>query len=102
VDGAVVGVDDRVGEVEFPGGRVELSTVPPDDPRTTTVMVAVREPDPRFVLDTLATLDTGHNPDAEHRPLPAGRFNPEEGGAVEVLDGPAPRSSIRALRRATR
>lgn len=34
--------------------------------------LAVRLPDMKFVLDQLALLNRGHNPDAEHRSLPAG------------------------------
>ncbi|MDG6101538.1 hydrolase [Dactylosporangium aurantiacum] len=67
--------------VEFPGGRVEPNTI------TTLIagiedqakfaafaakMVAVRSADLRFVLDRLAVLDAGGNPDVQRRPLPAG------------------------------
>ncbi len=34
--------------------------------------LAVRVQDTRFVLDQLAAVDAGRNPDAEHRPLPPG------------------------------
>ncbi|GAA4985653.1 hypothetical protein [Kitasatospora paranensis] len=57
--------------VEFPGGRVEKA-----DPAVATALpgrlVGIRVADTRFVLDRLADLDAGGNPDAEHRRLPAG------------------------------
>jgi predicted dienelactone hydrolase len=59
-------------EVEFPDGRVEVSAVPPLSPDVVAKAVAVRVADTRFVLDSLAALNAGHNPDADHRPLPAG------------------------------
>jgi predicted dienelactone hydrolase len=51
---------------EFPDGRLivpqfEIDMEPGDFAR-----------DARFVLDQIETLAAGHNPDAEHRPLPAG------------------------------
>jgi dienelactone hydrolase len=55
------------GEVEFPDGRVVLTRSAPD-----ADAVAVRAADLRFVLDRLAVLDRGGNPDAEQRPLPRG------------------------------
>ncbi|MCB5169081.1 lipase [Streptomyces bambusae] len=55
------------GEVEFPDGRVVLSR--PGDPAEA---VAVRAADLRFVLDRLAELARGGNPDAGRRPLPRG------------------------------
>jgi predicted dienelactone hydrolase len=67
--------------VEFPGGRVEPNTIMAllaqfEDPAQfdafATKMVAVRSADLRFVLDRLAILDAGGNPDAERRRLPAG------------------------------
>ncbi|MFI6449209.1 alpha/beta hydrolase family protein [Kitasatospora sp. NPDC050543] len=57
--------------VEFPGGRVaalDLST----ERATLQKLLDVRVDDTRFVLDQLAAVDAGRNPDAEHRPLPAG------------------------------
>ncbi|WP_371648841.1 MULTISPECIES: alpha/beta hydrolase family protein [unclassified Streptomyces] len=59
------------GEVEFPDGRVVL-TRPEEDEDTITKAVAVRAADLRFVLDRLAYLDRGGNPDAQRRPLPRG------------------------------
>ena len=71
----VVAIDHThdASEVEFPGGRIEVSTLP----AVTTTQVAteaeqVRVAGTRFVLDELAVLDRGGNPDFEHRPLPAG------------------------------
>jgi hypothetical protein len=59
------------GEVEFPDGRVVLSSSGYSDPETTAA-VAVRAADLSFVLDQLTLLKQGGNPDAEGRPLPRG------------------------------
>ena len=68
-------------EVEFPGGRVVAGVLPqlfqqaqqPGDFQALAAKIFdVRIADTRFVLDRLAALDHGINPDAEHRPLPAG------------------------------
>jgi Platelet-activating factor acetylhydrolase, isoform II len=61
-------------EVEFPGGRVERGRHDPDNDLTRDPYdaVRIRLADMRFVLDQLAALNAGHNPDAERRPLPAG------------------------------
>ncbi|MEV0569969.1 hydrolase [Dactylosporangium sp. NPDC050588] len=67
--------------VEFPGGRVEPNTITAliaqiEDTAQfdafAAKMVAVRSADLRFVLDRLATLNHGGNPDVERRRLPAG------------------------------
>ena len=58
--------------VEFPDGRVETPAMPPFTPEVLEKAVAVRVADTRFVLDTLAALNAGANPDAEHRRLPSG------------------------------
>lgn len=67
--------------VEFPGGRVEPNTIMAliaqiEDPAQfeafAAKMVAVRSADLRFVLDRLAVLDAGGNPDVERRRLPNG------------------------------
>ncbi|MFH8801021.1 alpha/beta hydrolase family protein [Streptomyces sp. NPDC017936] len=58
------------GEVEFPDGRVV--TRPDPDPVDRPAAVAVRAADLRFVLDQLAVLHRGDNPDAGRRPLPRG------------------------------
>ncbi|MGJ6961059.1 alpha/beta hydrolase family protein [Streptosporangium sp. G11] len=64
-------------QVEFPGGRVERARLPPVPDKEafeklTKVLLATRVEDMRFVLDRLARLDRGHNPDEERAPLPAG------------------------------
>ncbi|GAA2479373.1 lipase [Streptomyces longisporus] len=59
------------GEVEFPDGRVVLSRPDGDDDARSRA-VAVRAADLRFVLDCLAELNRGGNPDAQRRPLPRG------------------------------
>ncbi|SCF47265.1 hypothetical protein [Micromonospora mirobrigensis] len=68
-------------EVEFPGGRVVGTVLPeafeqaqqPDDfQRLGATIFDTRVADTRFVLDQLAALDRGTNPDAEGRPLPSG------------------------------
>ncbi|WP_043267689.1 hydrolase [Streptomyces sp. CT34] len=68
----VVTLDDthESSEVQFPGGRVETSTMPPGTPATK--VFAVRVADTRFVIDQLAAIDHGHNPTVEHTPLPHG------------------------------
>jgi predicted dienelactone hydrolase len=58
------------GVVEFPGGRVVAPA--PDGPTTGPVISKERVGDTRFVLDELAVLNRGGNPDAERRRLPAG------------------------------
>jgi hypothetical protein len=54
--------------VEFPGGRVETQN--PDAVADPDRPLPVRIADTRFVLERLAALAAGHNPDAEHRRLP--------------------------------
>jgi predicted dienelactone hydrolase len=68
----VVAIDHThdASEVEFPGGRIEVGTLPPDTLAINTEAVAVRVADTRFTLDELAVLNRGGNPDAEHRQLP--------------------------------
>jgi predicted dienelactone hydrolase len=58
--------------VEFPGGRVELQKEPPAELPTRKKAIETRVRDTRFVLDRLAVLRAGGNPDAEGRRLPAG------------------------------
>ncbi|MFG1906609.1 alpha/beta hydrolase family protein [Kribbella sp. NPDC048928] len=60
----------EVAGVEFPGGRLEVQTLP----STPYALLArsTRSADLRFVLDCLEQLARGQNPDAEHRHLPAG------------------------------
>jgi predicted dienelactone hydrolase len=69
----VAGIDDThgSGQVEFPGGRVEVAQPgvlerPDED-------TLVRAADAGFVLDQLARLNSGADPDADHRRLPAFR-----------------------------
>jgi Platelet-activating factor acetylhydrolase, isoform II len=63
----VVTIDDtyEAAEVEFPNRRIAT-------PRRGHYEDTVRIADTRFVLDELAALESGVNPGAEHRPLPAG------------------------------
>jgi dienelactone hydrolase len=58
--------------VELPDGQVETSALPGDDIQETTKAIESRVADVRFVLDQLAALNRGDNPDHEHRPLPSG------------------------------
>ncbi|WP_020667229.1 hypothetical protein [Amycolatopsis nigrescens] len=65
----------EASEVEFPGGRVrtiELPTDPAQAPQTIRTAGATRLADTAFVLDELAVLASGRNPDAEQRALPPG------------------------------
>jgi dienelactone hydrolase len=60
-------------EVEFPDGRVEVAALPPElDDDVVALVAGVRTADARFVLDRLAALDAGGNPDAGRRRLPDG------------------------------
>ncbi|WP_230991764.1 alpha/beta hydrolase family protein [Streptomyces endocoffeicus] len=65
--------------VEFPGGRVELQKDPLTDPAKRKQAIETRVRDTRFVLDQLAVLRDGGNPDAEGRQLPRGL-----GGALDL------------------
>lgn len=58
--------------VEFPGGRVEFQKQPITDSETRRKAIETRVRDTRFVLDQLAVLRDGGNPDAEGRRLPRG------------------------------
>jgi dienelactone hydrolase len=64
----------EANEVEFPGGRVELGQHEPGNDLTANPLnaLAIRKADTQFVLDKLAELEGGLNPDAERRVLPAG------------------------------
>lgn len=69
----VAGIDDThdSGQVEFPGGRVEVAqNLPPGSAYEETL---VRTADARFVLDQLTRLNAGADPDADHQRLPAFR-----------------------------
>ena len=68
-------------EVEFPGGRVvgsrlqelfQQAQLPEDFQALAARVFEARAADTRFVLDQLAALNRGANPDAESRRLPAG------------------------------
>ena len=67
----VVGIDHtyEAPEVVFPGGRIAVQVNP--QPSQTTVLTT-RIADAQFVLDSLAAITRGINPDHEHRPLPGG------------------------------
>ncbi|WP_165978524.1 alpha/beta hydrolase family protein [Actinomadura darangshiensis] len=58
--------------VEFPGGRVEAQRLPGQGPERLKTALAARVRDTRLVLDRLAGLRGGRNPDAEGRALPRG------------------------------
>ena len=61
------------GEVEFPGGRVETLSLPGEITDSVIAQaLSVREADSRFVLDQLAEINAGRNPDADDQPLPRG------------------------------
>src|SRR5262245_45354427 len=64
--------------VEFPGGRLEVQTLPPAP--YALLARSARLGDVRFVLDALTRLARGENPDAGHRRLPSGL------GAILDLD----------------
>jgi predicted dienelactone hydrolase len=77
--GYVVVTIDHVHDADvvvLPGGRVATCEVPAptvDAPTpVTTKEIESRVADVRFVLDQLAVLNRGGNPDHEHRALPAG------------------------------
>jgi dienelactone hydrolase len=56
--------------VEFPGGRVENQRLPEQSPDRLKTALDARVKDTRLVLDRLASLQRGDNPDAEGRSLP--------------------------------
>ncbi len=58
-------------EVEFPDGRV-VRAIPDAVRGDGSAIAAARVVDTRFVLDRLAVVNAGGDPDAEHRRLPAG------------------------------
>ena len=60
------------GVVELPGGRLEASAVPDPTSAVTTKEINSRVADVRFILDQLAVINDGGNPDHEHKPLPRG------------------------------
>lgn len=58
--------------VAFPGGRVVQEIPFTESAESMQLRLDVRVADSRFVLDALAALDGGRNPDAGRRRLPAG------------------------------
>lgn len=58
--------------VEFPGGRVTEQRLPQQSPERLKTALDARVKDTRLVLDRLAELRRGRNPDAEGRRLPRG------------------------------
>ncbi len=58
--------------VEFPGGRLETALPPGEGPEFMKKALDARVGDSRFVLDQLAKITRGQNPDVENRPLPRG------------------------------
>ncbi|KPC64392.1 hydrolase [Streptomyces chattanoogensis] len=58
------------GDVAFPDGRHEVSMLPPGT--KSRDLIDVRAADTHFVIDQLAEIARGHNPDVEHKPLPHG------------------------------
>jgi dienelactone hydrolase len=64
------------GVVELPDGHVESAAVPQltgdAETQVTTKEIESRVAAVRFVLDQLAVINYGGNPDHEHRPLPRG------------------------------
>lgn len=57
-------------EVQFPGNRVEVNTMPAGTHSSDTLKV--RAADIKFVIDSLSTLSKGGNPDAGKATLPTG------------------------------
>jgi hypothetical protein len=73
--GYLVVTIDHTGDAltEFPDGRLVRPL--PDSEQTGAMIAAARVADARFVLNQLAVLNSGGNPDAERHPLPAGLRN---------------------------
>jgi predicted dienelactone hydrolase len=70
----VVAMDDTNDspEVEFPGGRLVVRSFEYNTIDDLIEAQQIRADDARFVLDALAVLNRGGNPDAEHAALPSG------------------------------
>ncbi|MCQ4083964.1 hydrolase [Streptomyces sp. RB6PN25] len=68
----VIAVDHThdANEVQFPGGRLEVDTMPSGAHSADTLNV--RAADIHFVINQLATIAKGGNPDVDHATLPAG------------------------------
>jgi predicted dienelactone hydrolase len=60
-------------EVQFPGNRLEVNTMPAGSHSSDTLNV--RAADIRFVINQLATMSKGGNPDVGHATLPTGLSN---------------------------
>jgi predicted dienelactone hydrolase len=106
----VVTMDDtnESPEVEFPDGRLVTGTFMPDTAAKSLEAQQIRAADASFVLNELAVLNHGGNPDAEHAPLPtglagslnlseAGMFGWSLGGAASaqaMLDDPRIKAAI--------
>ncbi|WP_245171255.1 alpha/beta hydrolase family protein [Streptomyces decoyicus] len=58
------------GDVVFPGGQHEVSMLQPGT--KSRDLIDVRAADSHFVIDQLAEIARGHNPDVEQKPLPDG------------------------------
>jgi len=77
--GYVVATIDHVhdaSEVELPDGQLVTTAIPPITPDNEQALsieeVESKVADVRFVLDQLAAINRGDNPDQAHRPLPQG------------------------------
>jgi predicted dienelactone hydrolase len=68
----VVAIDHThdASEVQFPSGRLETDTMPSNAHSSNTL--AVRAADTHFVINQLAAIAAGKDPDVDHAPLPAG------------------------------
>jgi predicted dienelactone hydrolase len=68
----VVSVDHThdANEVQFPGNRLEVNTMPAGAHSSDTLKV--RAADVRFVINQLGTIAKGGNPDVDHAKLPSG------------------------------
>jgi dienelactone hydrolase len=84
------------GIVELPDGHVETGAIPEltedNEIELTTRAIQARVADTRFVLDQLAAINQGDNPDHEHRALPrglSGAFDLDRVGMFGHSDGGA-------------
>jgi predicted dienelactone hydrolase len=78
------------GVVELPDGRLEESAVPEPTLPVTIKEVVSRAEDVSFILDQLAVINRGGNPDHEQRPLPRGlrgSLNLDQTGMFGHSDG---------------
>ena len=71
--------------VQLPDGRMESYAVPALTARTVSKEIIARVADVRFVLDQLAVISRGGNPDHEHRPLPHGLHRALDLGRVGMF-----------------